>query len=63
MARPKPAIIFDKDENVRIIEGPFANFTGVVEEVNLERGKLKVMLTVFGRSTPVEVDLLQVERV
>ena len=60
--KPKPAVIFEKNENVRIIEGPFANFTGVVEDVNLERGKLKVMLTVFGRSTPVEVDLLQVER-
>ena len=61
-AKPKPAVIFEKNENVRIIDGPFANFTGIVEEVNLERGKLKVMVTIFGRATPVELDFLQVER-
>ena len=49
-------------EHVRIIDGPFSNFTGVVEEVNLDRSTLKVMVTIFGRSTPVELDFLQVAR-
>ncbi len=62
-AKPKPAVLFEKDENVRIIEGPFSNFIGVVEEVNMERGKLKVMVTIFGRPTPVELDFLQVEKI
>jgi transcriptional antiterminator NusG len=62
-AKPRPAISFDKEENVRIIEGPFKHFIGVVEEVNEERGKLKVMVTIFGRPTPVELDYLQVEKV
>jgi len=48
---------------VRIIDGPFTNFTGVVEEVNPERNTLKVMVTIFGRATPVELDFLQVEKV
>jgi len=61
-AKPKPAVIFEKDETVRIIDGPFANFVGVVEEVNEEKGKLKAMVTIFGRQTPVELDFLQVER-
>ena len=60
--KPRPAITFDKEENVRIIEGPFKHFIGVVEEVNEERGKLKVMVTIFGRPTPVELDFLQVEK-
>jgi transcription termination/antitermination protein NusG len=62
-ARPKPAVMFERNETVRIIEGPFANFTGLVEEVNLERAKLKVMVTIFGRATPVELDFLQVEKI
>ena len=61
-ARPRPAITFEKEENVRIIEGPFKHFIGIVEEVNEERGKLKVMVTIFGRPTPVELDFLQVEK-
>ncbi len=61
-AKPRPAILFDKEESVRIIEGPFKHFIGVVEEVNEERGKLKVMVTIFGRPTPVELDFLQVEK-
>ena len=60
--KPKPAISFEKEENVRIIEGPFKHFIGVVEEINEEKGKLKVMVTIFGRPTPVELDFLQVEK-
>lgn len=48
---------------MRITEGPFETFTGSVEEVNVEKGKLKVMVGIFGRSTPVEVNFLQVEKV
>ncbi|MDR0723706.1 MAG: KOW motif-containing protein [Endomicrobium sp.] len=48
---------------MRIIEGPFANFVGVVSDINQEKGKLTVMVTIFGRSTPVVVDFLQVEKI
>jgi len=61
-AKPKPAVLFDKGENVRINEGPFRHFIGSVEEINPERGKLKVMVSIFGRPTPVELDFLQVEK-
>jgi transcription termination/antitermination protein NusG len=60
--KPKPKHVYEHGENVRIIDGPFTNFTGVVEEVNLDRNTLKVMVTIFGRSTPVELDFLQVAR-
>ncbi|MDR3243932.1 MAG: transcription termination/antitermination protein NusG [Elusimicrobiota bacterium] len=63
IAKPKPAIAYEKKENVRIIEGPFKHFVGIVEEINQERGKLKVMVTIFGRPTPVELDFLQVEKI
>lgn len=59
----KPRVAFDLGENVRVVEGPFTNFTGVIREVNPERGKLKVMVSIFGRATPVELEFLQVERV
>jgi len=62
-AKPKPAVMFEKDESVRVIEGPFENFVGVVENVNEEKGKLRVMVTIFGRATPVELDFLQVEKI
>jgi len=62
-AKPKPAVMFEKDDSVRVIEGPFENFVGVVEDVNEEKGKLKVMVTIFGRATPVELDFLQVEKI
>ena len=60
--KPKPKVLFSKGEGVRVIEGPFANFNGVVEEINSEKGKLKVMVTIFGRSTPVELEFWQVEK-
>jgi transcriptional antiterminator NusG len=60
-ATPKQS--FSEGESVRIIDGPFNSFTGQVEEVNLEKGKLRVMVGIFGRATPVEVDFLQVEKV
>ncbi len=59
----KPRQTFSAGEMVRIVEGPFETFTGTVEEVNLEKGKLRVSVGIFGRSTPVEVDFLQVEKV
>jgi transcriptional antiterminator NusG len=60
--RPKPKYVFDRGEPVKIIDGPFNNFTGVVEEVNLDRNTLKVMVTIFGRATPVELDFGQVQK-
>ena len=62
-AKPRPAVMFEREENVRIAEGPFKHFIGVVEEINQEKGKLKVMVTIFGRPTPVELDFLQVEKI
>ena len=58
----KPKIHFDKGENVKVNDGPFVNFNGVVDEVNPDRGKLKVMVLIFGRATPVELEYWQVER-
>ncbi|MEE8161389.1 MAG: KOW motif-containing protein, partial [Acidobacteriota bacterium] len=55
--------VFEKNENVKIIDGPFSNFTGEVEEVNLERSTVKVMVTIFGRATPVELEFIQVEKI
>jgi transcriptional antiterminator NusG len=60
--KPRPAVQFEKSENVRITEGPFRHFIGVVEEVNEPKAKLKAMVTIFGRPTPVELDFLQVEK-
>jgi transcriptional antiterminator NusG len=61
--RPRPKVTFERNENVRIIDGPFTNFSGKVDEVNPERSTLRVMVTIFGRSTPVELDFLQVEKI
>ncbi len=61
--KPKLKVKFEKNESVRISEGPFASFTGVVDEVNEDRETLKVMVTIFGRSTPVELGFGQVEKV
>jgi len=61
--RPRPKLSFEKNENVRIVDGPFTNFSGKVDEVNPERNTLRVLVTIFGRSTPVELDFLQVEKI
>jgi transcriptional antiterminator NusG len=61
--KPKLKVKFEKNESVRISEGPFASFTGIVDEVNEDRETLKVMVTIFGRSTPVELGFGQVEKV
>jgi len=60
--KPRMKIKFEKNESVRITEGPFANFNGVVDEVNEDRETLKVMVTIFGRSTPVELEFGKVEK-
>jgi len=61
--RPRPKMTFEKNETVKIIDGPFTNFSGKVDEINTERNTLRVMVTIFGRSTPVELDFLQVEKI
>ena len=60
--KPTPRVTFQKGEGIRVIEGPFTNFSGVIEEVNTGRGKLKVLVSIFGRQTPVELEFWQVER-
>jgi transcriptional antiterminator NusG len=61
--KPKPKLEYRIGETVKIMEGPFSNFTGQVEEINEDRSTLKVMVTIFGRATPVELGFLQVEKV
>ncbi|HML18739.1 MAG TPA: transcription termination/antitermination protein NusG [Bryobacteraceae bacterium] len=61
--RPRPKLSFEKNETVRIIDGPFSNFSGKVDEVNPDRNTLRVLVTIFGRATPVELDFLQVEKI
>jgi len=61
--RPRPKMTFEKSETVKIVDGPFTNFSGKVDDVNTERNTLRVMVTIFGRSTPVELDFLQVEKI
>jgi len=61
--KPSPKVMFEKGEQVRVTEGPFVNFNGAVDEINPEKGKLKVSVLIFGRATPVELEFWQVEKV
>ena len=61
--KPIPKITFEKGEAVRVKEGPFNNFNGIIDEVNHEKGKIKVSISIFGRATPVELEMWQVEKV
>jgi transcriptional antiterminator NusG len=60
--KPKPKSVFQRGDKVRVIDGPFVNFQGMVEDINPERGRMKVVVPVFGRPTPVELEYYQVER-
>jgi len=62
-AAPKPKVYFDNGETVRIIDGPFANFTATVDEYDLEHGTLKLNVSIFGRATPVDISYTQVEKI
>lgn len=61
--KPKPKVQFEKGEDIRVVNGPFATFSGIVDDVMEEKGKLRVLVSIFGRSTPIELDFTQVEKV
>ena len=61
--KPTPKVVFEKGEAVRVTDGPFTNFNGTIEEANVAKGKIKVMILIFGRATPVELETWQVEKV
>lgn len=61
-AKPVPKVMFEAGEVVRVKDGPFKNFSGTIEETNLEKGKIKVMISIFGRATPVDLEAWQVEK-
>jgi transcriptional antiterminator NusG len=61
--KPKPKFFFEEGDEVRVIDGPFNNFNGVVEEVKPDKAKIKVLISIFGRSTPVELDFVQVTKI
>ena len=60
--RPRPRVVFSVGENVKVVDGPFAEFNGVVEEVKPDKGKLRVLISIFGRATPVDLEFGQVEK-
>jgi len=59
---PKVKVGFRKGQSVRVVDGPFVDFVGVVDEINMEKGKVKVLLSLFGQETPVELDFLQIDK-
>ncbi|RKY30043.1 MAG: transcription termination/antitermination protein NusG [Candidatus Omnitrophota bacterium] len=61
--KPIPKTVFEKGEQVRVLEGPFMNFNGTIDEIHPERGKLKVSVSIFGRATPVELEYWQIEKI
>jgi len=61
--KPTPKVMFEKGEAVRVVEGPFMNFNGTIEESNAGKGKIKIMISIFGRATPVELEMWQVEKI
>jgi transcriptional antiterminator NusG len=63
VSRPKPKYQFEEGDEVMVIDGPFSNFRGVVEEIRPDKEKVRVLITIFGRSTPVELDFIQVNTV
>ena len=60
--KPQPKYLFEEGDEVRVVDGPFTNFNGTVEEVNPEKGKIKVLVSIFGRATPVELEFVQVSK-
>ena len=61
-ARPKPKVLFEVGEAIKVVDGPFQDFNGTVEEVKPDKGKVRVLISIFGRATPVELDFVQVEK-